>query len=35
MDSATTELHVVISASHHIGTATLFVNKAVRRYGLG
>ena len=34
MDSATTELHVVISASRHLGTVTTYVTKAIRRYGL-
>lgn len=34
MDSATTELHVVISATRHLGTVTSYVNKAIHRYGL-
>ena len=34
MDSATTELHVVISATRHLGSVTSYVNKAIRRYGL-
>ena len=34
MDSATTELHLCIPASRHLGTVTSFVTKAIKRYGL-
>ena len=34
MDSATTRLHVVISATRHLGTVSSYVTKAIRRYGL-
>jgi len=34
MDSGTTAIHVVVSATRHLGTVTAFVRKAIRRYGL-
>ncbi len=34
MDSGTTAIHVVVSATRHLGTVTAFVRKAIRHYGL-
>lgn len=34
MDSAVTELHVLISAPRHLGDVSSFVKKALQRYGL-
>lgn len=34
MDSAVTELHVLVSASRHWGDVTSFTKKVLKRYGL-
>lgn len=34
MDSATTSLHVRVSASRHLGDVTRVIRKALKRYGL-
>ena len=35
MDSAWDRLHVIVSASRHLGTVTTYVKKAIHRHGLG
>lgn len=34
MDSAVTELHILISAPRHLGDVSAFAKKALKRYGL-
>lgn len=34
MDSACTELHIVIPATRHLGTVTTFVTKSLRQHNL-
>ena len=34
MDSAVTELHILISAPRYLGDVTVFVKKTLKRYGL-